>query len=93
MSFKGGQHIAIGAGANAENAIVKATDLIPVWRSGSDSITVTAPLTHAHEAGAQVAGSGITLTTALTKPHLKGAQVYDEVPTPGAPNNYFRTDH
>ena len=90
VSFKDGQHITIGAGANSEKAIVKTKGVIPVWRSGADTITVAAPLTHAHQAGAQVSGSGITLTSALTEPHAKGAQVYGEAPTPGAPNRYLR---
>ena len=89
MSFKGGQHISIGVGANTEKAIVKTILLSPVWRSGSDTITVTAPLTHSHEAGAQVCGSGITLTTALIEPHPKGAQVYGKAPTPSASNRFF----
>ncbi len=88
ISFKDGQLIIIGAGANSEKAIVATTDLIPVWRSGADTITVSAPLTHAYEAGAPVSGSGITVTTALTKPHAKGTQVYGEAPTPGVPNQY-----
>jgi hypothetical protein len=37
-----------------------------------------------------VAGSGITLTAALTKAHDAGAQVAASVPTPGAPNQYYR---
>ena len=92
VSFKKGQQISIGLGANSEEAIVKATDVIPVWRSGADTITVSAPLSHAHEAGAQVSGSGITLTMPLTKPHAQGAQVYGEIPTPGAPNHYSKRD-
>ena len=44
----------------------------------------------AHEAGAQVSGSGILLATALTKAHDRGAQVAGSVPTPGAPNQYVR---
>ncbi len=93
MSFKDGQHITIGTGANSEKAVIKTTGIIPVWRSGADTITVSAPLTHAYEPGAQVSGSGITLTMALNKPHAEGAQVYGEAPTPGAPNYYSRRDH
>jgi hypothetical protein len=52
-----------------------------------------APLTYAHAAGAQVSGSGITLTTALTKPHSGGTQVAGNVPTPGAPNQYYGGRH
>jgi non-reducing end alpha-L-arabinofuranosidase len=54
------------------------------------SITVTAPLTQAHAAGAQIAGSGITLSAALQGAHPVGAQVAGNVPTPGAPNKYDR---
>jgi hypothetical protein len=58
--------------------------------SGGGAITVTEPLKRAHVAGAQVAGSGITFSMALTKPHESGAQVASNVPTPGAPNKYYR---
>jgi hypothetical protein len=57
---------------------------------GGGAITVTEPLKMAHVAGAQVAGSGVTFTMALTKPHESGAQVASNVPTPGAPNKYYR---
>src|SRR5204863_10461 len=57
---------------------------------GGARITVTAPLTLAHTSGAQVSGSGITLTGALTRAHASGAQVASNVPTPGAPNQYYR---
>jgi hypothetical protein len=58
--------------------------------AGGASITIAAPLTMAHAAGAQVSGSGITLTTALTKAHASGAQVGSNGPTPGAPNQFAR---
>jgi non-reducing end alpha-L-arabinofuranosidase len=48
------------------------------------------PLKSAHAAGAQVSGSGITLTAPLTQAHAVGAQVGSNLPTPGAPNQYFR---
>jgi hypothetical protein len=54
------------------------------------SITLAPPLTFAHAAGAQVSGSGITLTAALTREHSSGTQVAGNVPTPGAPNQYYR---
>jgi len=79
--FSEGQTIAIDSGANAEAALIAS---IRVW--GATSITVTAPLTHAHATGAQISGSGITLTTALTHAHAVGTQVTDNAPTPGAPN-------
>ena len=44
----------------------------------------------AHAAGAQVSGSGITLTAALTRSHASGTQVAGGLPTPGAPNQYYR---
>jgi hypothetical protein len=59
-------------------------------RAGSATIKVTAPLGTPHAAGAQVSGSGITFTAALAKAHESGAQVAGDVPTPGAPNKYFR---
>jgi hypothetical protein len=40
--------------------------------------------------GAQVSGTGITLTAALAKGHDSGAQIAGGVPTPGAPNQYYR---
>jgi len=40
--------------------------------------------------GAQVSGTGITLTAALTGAHASGAQVACSLPTPGAPNQYYR---
>jgi hypothetical protein len=51
---------------------------------------VAAPLKSAHAAGAQVSGSGITLAAELTQAHASGAQVSSDVPTPGAPNKYYR---
>ncbi len=86
--FSEGQTIAIDSGANSETAVIAS---IRPW--GVASITVEAPLTHAHGAGAQVSGSGVTLTTALTRAHASGAQVTDNVPTPGAPNQYHRKMH
>jgi non-reducing end alpha-L-arabinofuranosidase len=59
-------------------------------RGGAARITVAAPLTLAHAAGAQVSGTGITLAAALTHAHASGAQIASDVPTPGAPNKYYR---
>jgi hypothetical protein len=59
-------------------------------RGGAASITVSAPLAMAHAAGAQIAGTGITLRTPLSQPHAAGAQVASNLPTPGAPNQYYR---
>lgn len=91
-AFSAGQTITIDGGANQETAVVASIgrgSFGPGGPSGA-SITVTAPLARAHEAGAQVAGSGITLTTALTRAHDAGARVAGNVPTPGAPNQYYR---
>jgi len=94
--FSAGQTITIDSGANRETAVV---DSITSRRRGfggrrgvpgGDTITVTSPLTFAHAVGAQVSGTGITLTTVLTRAHDSGAQVAGSVPTPGAPNQYYR---
>ena len=60
----------------------------PPAAEAAPRITVTAPLTLAHAAGAQVSGSGITLTAALTRAHAPGTAVASDPPTPGAPNRY-----
>jgi len=85
--FSPGQTITMGSGADYETAVVVSTTRFP-----AAAITVAAPLTVAHAAGAQVSGTGITLTAALTRAHAIGAQVKDDVPTPGAPNWYHRRD-
>jgi non-reducing end alpha-L-arabinofuranosidase len=85
--FSAGQTITIDSGANAETAVV-ASATFGGRGGGSATITVSAPLTLAHAAGAQISGSGITLTAALTRTHAGGAQVAGDVPTPGAPNQY-----
>jgi hypothetical protein len=85
MGFRDDQTITIDDGANSETAVVAS-----VRRFGPSTITITAPLTHAYAAGAQVSGTGITLTAPLTKAHAVGAQISDNVPTPGAPNHYQR---
>jgi non-reducing end alpha-L-arabinofuranosidase len=89
MGFGAGQTITIDSGANQEMAVIASTTG-GGRGGGSASITVVAPLKSAHSAGAQVSGSGITLTIALTKAHAGGAQVAGSVPTPGAPNQYYR---
>ena len=85
IGFREGQTITIDSGANSETAVVAS-----VRRFGATSVTVMAPLTHAHAAGAQLSGTGIDLAAALTRAHPAGAQVYDNAPTPGAPNRYLR---
>jgi len=81
--FSKGQTITIDDGEKSETAVVSA-----VRARGTATITVEAPLAHAHAAGAQISGSGISLTAPLTRPHASGTQVSDDVPTPGAPNQY-----
>ena len=82
--FIAGQSVTIDTGANHETAVVASV----TGGRGGARITVAAPLTLAHAAGAQISGSGITLTTALTRAHAAGAQVVSDLPTPGAPNKY-----
>ncbi len=86
--FKKGEAITIDSGANAETAIVSSTRSF-----GGGSIIVTAPVARAHAAGVQISGSGITLSGPLSRPHARGTQVSDDLPTPGGPNQYHRTQH
>jgi hypothetical protein len=99
--FSAGQTITIDSGANLEKAVVASVSgggrgggrggFGGGGRGGAGggaSITVSAPLTIAHEVGAEVSGSGITFTAALTKAHANGAQLGGSGPTPGAPNQY-----
>jgi len=94
--FSTGQTITIDSGANRETAVV--ASIIGGFRGfsggrggpGAATITVAAPLAMAHAVDAQVSGSGITFATALTRPHESGAQVAGNLPTPGAPNQYYR---
>ena len=85
LGFRDGETITIGAGEDADTAVVSA-----IRRFGPASITVKAPLLHAHANGTEVAGSGITLTSALSQAHEKGAPVADNLPTPGTANQYRR---
>ncbi|MBL0160367.1 MAG: lamin tail domain-containing protein [Bryobacterales bacterium] len=87
MGFTAGQPIIVDSGANRETAVVASV----TFGFRNSSITVAAPLTLAHAAGAQVSGTGITLTSALTKAHASGTQVARSLPTPGAPNQYARS--
>jgi hypothetical protein len=84
--FSAGQTITIDSSAKSETAVVVST----TGGRGGARITVARPLTSAHAAGVQVYGTGITLTAALTRAHASGAQVASDVPTPGAPNKYYR---
>jgi hypothetical protein len=94
FGFSIGQTITIDNGANPETAVVASIAGgfrgFGGRRGGDATITVAAPLTIAHAADAQVSGSGITLTTALTRAHESGSQVSGNLPTPGAPNQYYR---
>src|SRR6185312_947506 len=84
--FGTGQSIVIDQGANQETAMISAV----AGGRGGATLTVASPLAHAHAAGVPVAGTGITLRAGLTKAHASGAQIGSEMPTPGAPNAYFR---
>jgi non-reducing end alpha-L-arabinofuranosidase len=81
--FSKGQTISVGDGDNSETAVI-----LSVRARGGATITLAAPLARAHASGGQISGSGISLTTPLTRTHASGAQVSDNVPTPGAPNQY-----
>ena len=81
--FRERQTITIGSDANAESATIASTNF---W--GGASITLAAPLKLQHAKGDAVSGSGITLAKALAQAHAAGASVADNVPTPGAPNQY-----
>ncbi|MGA7651439.1 MAG: arabinofuranosidase catalytic domain-containing protein [Terracidiphilus sp.] len=84
IGFGDGQGITIGSGADSETAVIA---FVTLWER---TITVNAPLTHAHAAGTEVSGTGITLAAALSREHACGAQVTGSVSTPGGPNHYFR---
>lgn len=95
QGFSTGQTITVDSGRSLETAVVGS--VIAVRRrfgsfsnNPTDSIIVTRPLKYAHPVGAQVSGSGITLTNPLTLVHDTGTQVADNLPTPGAPNRYYR---
>jgi hypothetical protein len=86
VGFTAGETISIDSGTKVETAVVVST----TGGRGGARITIEAPLTLTHAAGAQVSGSGITLTAGLSRAHSVGAQLADDVPTPGAPNKYSR---
>jgi non-reducing end alpha-L-arabinofuranosidase len=84
--FAAGQTITIDGGANVETAVIAS---IAGGRGGA-SVTLATPLRVAHVLGIPVTGSGITLTSPLARAHAAGVQVTTDVPTPGAPNKYYR---
>ena len=86
IGFTAGQTITIDSGVNQETAIVVSA----VRNRGGATITVAAPFTRTHAAGAEVAGTGITLAARLTRAHANGTAVAGGAPTPGAPNQYDR---
>ena len=93
--FSAGQTITIDSDANNETAIVAAVTggrrrFVPRGTTPVDTIIVTSALAKSHNAGAQVSGSGIGLASPLTMAHDIGVQVASYLPTPGAPNQYFR---
>jgi len=94
FGFSGGQTINIDHGSNFETAVVVSTNRgFPASSRGPGrpaTITVAAPLRFAHAADADVAGTGITLTTALSRAHDSGVPIGSILPTPGAPNRYYR---
>ncbi len=86
IGFSNGETITIGNGADSETAVIATIHRFP-----APTLIVTAPLAHAHAADAQVAGTGLTLTAPLTRAHDAGAQISDNLPTPGARNQFHRT--
>jgi len=86
--FSSGQTITIDSGANSETAVIAS-----ILRFGNTAITISAPLTHEHAAGAQVSGTGITLKTGLTRKHPSDSPVAGNASTPGAANHYQRSAH
>ncbi|QHS50453.1 arabinofuranosidase catalytic domain-containing protein [Edaphobacter sp. 12200R-103] len=83
IGFTRGQTITIDDGQNSETAIISA-----VRTHGDMTITVSKPLAHEHTSGTPISGSGITLASPLTRAHANGTQIFDDLPTPGAPNQY-----
>jgi hypothetical protein len=86
--FAVGQALIIGRGADEETGVVAAVDT--AWRAGK--LTLAAPLAHAHDAGATVAGTGIAFTGPLAKSHPVGTVMTatGDLATPGAPNRHVR---
>jgi hypothetical protein len=93
--FRAGQTVNIGSGANFETAVVasvrRAAPAGPGREARAAAIVVAAPLRFPHGSGTEVSGTGINLTAPLTRAHAVGAPVASGVPTPGAPNEYFKS--
>jgi hypothetical protein len=85
--FSAGQSVTIDSGPLEETATVAS---VTGGRGGS-TLTLVAPFTKAHAAGAQIAGSGLTLAAPLRQAHAAGASVISAAPTPGGPNQYAET--
>lgn len=95
--FVTGQTITIDNGTNRETVVIASVTAGRQNFGGGNpnqntpntsSITVTVPLTKAHDAGVQVSGSGITFARPLTKAHDNGTPVASNIPTPGEPNQF-----
>ena len=86
--FAVGQAVIVGSGAEEEQGVVAAVET--GWKSGK--LTLQAPLTRAHDAGASVSGTGLVFTRPLAKAHPAGTVMTaaDDLATPGAPNNPVR---
>lgn len=84
--FRDGQTITIDSGTNSETAVVSSIQ----W-FGAKTITVSAPLTHAHAIDSQISGTGITLTAPLAREHSGGSPVEGSPATPGAPNRHGKS--
>jgi hypothetical protein len=91
-TFAVGQPLVIGSGADQETVLVASVSRGPRGGGGfATTAMLASPLSSGHAADSLVAGTGITFTAALKKPHAGGVQVTDNLPTPGAPNRYFRS--
>lgn len=86
--FAVGQAVIVGSGADVEQGVVAAVET--GWKSGK--LTLQAPLTRAHDAGASVSGTGLVFTRPLAKDHPAGTVMTaaDDLATPGAANNPVR---
>jgi hypothetical protein len=86
--FVAGQPVIVGSGVDEEQGVVAAVET--GWRTGK--LTLQAPLTRAHDAGASVSGTGLVFTRPLTKAHPAGTVMTaaDELATPGAANKPVR---